>query len=119
MLICFKRVLWPRSLHGPELKAKSCSTRRMILILLGFGLLNPYAYFGTIVLLGSISTQYHGAAHYYFGIGAILASWVWFFGIAYGAKLIAPLFKSVAAWRVLDFVTGLIMLAVFFKLVVN
>jgi L-lysine exporter family protein LysE/ArgO len=47
------------------------------------------------------------------------ASTVWFFGIAYGASRLAPLFRKPAAWRVLDVLVGCMMWSVAAGLVVS
>ena len=36
------------------------------------------------------------------GAGAMLASFVWFFSLGYGARFLAPLFAKPSAWRILD-----------------
>jgi L-lysine exporter family protein LysE/ArgO len=73
--------------------------------------LNPHVYLDTVVLLGSISSTY-GDVRWWFGAGAVLASVLWFSGLGYGARLLAPLLARPGAWRVLDGVIALIMLAV-------
>ncbi len=40
---------------------------------------------------------------------AATASFVWFFALAYGARLLTPLFRKPAAWRVLDTGIGCVM----------
>lgn len=79
---------------------------------LAFTFLNPHVYLDTVVLLGGISAAYAGGARAAFGGGAALASVVWFFGLGYGAKLLAPVFARPAAWRVLDVAIGIIMWAI-------
>jgi len=73
--------------------------------------LNPHVYLDTLVLLGSISTQYPGyeAA---FGAGAVTASFTFFFALGYGARLLRPLFAQPAAWRILDVIVGCVMLTI-------
>lgn len=70
--------------------------------------LNPHVYLDTVVFLGSISTGYgeHQAA---FGLGAVTASFVFFFSLGYGARLLRPLFARPASWRVLEAIVGTIM----------
>ncbi len=68
----------------------------------GFSLLNPHVYLDTVVLVGGIGGTYAGAAQIAFGAGAAAASFLWFFGLAYGARLLTPVFARPAAWRVLD-----------------
>ncbi len=75
---------------------------------LAFTWLNPHVYLDTVVLLGSVSTQFGNRAAY-FGAGAMSASFVFFFSLGYGARLLRPLFAQVRAWRVLDFLIGLVM----------
>jgi L-lysine exporter family protein LysE/ArgO len=77
---------------------------------LAFTWLNPHVYLDTFVLLGSISTQYEGQ-QLAFGVGAVAASFVFFFSLGYGAKLLIPIFKKPVAWKILEFAVGFVMLA--------
>lgn len=83
---------------------------KVLLACLAFTFLNPHAYIDTTVLLGSLSTHYIGAARWAFGIGACLASIVWFTGLGYGARFLQPVFKNPIAWRVLDGLIAVFML---------
>ncbi|MCL1041008.1 LysE/ArgO family amino acid transporter [Shewanella marisflavi] len=76
--------------------------RAAILTTLGISLLNPHLYLDTVVLLGSISTQFEQEDRQLFGAGAVLASFVWFFGLSLGARYLSPLFKQPKAWCYLD-----------------
>lgn len=76
---------------------------------LGFTFLNPHVYLDTVVLVGSLSAAYAGPARMVFAAGAAAASFVWFFGLGYGARLLTPLFSRPAAWRVLDGLVAMIM----------
>lgn len=78
------------------------TTRAAIAATLAVSLLNPHVYLDTVVLLGSVAAQYEPAARVWFAVGAMTASSVWFFGLGYGARLLAPLFGRPTAWRVLD-----------------
>lgn len=84
---------------------------------LAFTWLNPHVYLDTFVLLGSISTQYEGQ-QFAFGLGAVCSSFVFFFSLGYGAKLLIPVFKKPAAWKVLEFIIGFVMLALGLSLLV-
>ena len=70
--------------------------------------LNPHVYLDTVVLIGGLSARYPSPASVAFGVGAAAASTVWFYGLAYGARLLAPLFARPQAWRVLDVVIALV-----------
>ena len=75
-------------------------------------LLNPHVYLDTVVLLGSIGAQFSDAERPFFALGAVLASFVWFFAIGYGARYLAPLFQKPIAWKILDFLIGCVMWAI-------
>jgi L-lysine exporter family protein LysE/ArgO len=68
----------------------------------GFTFLNPHVYLDTVVLLGSIANQRPDPARWVFGAGACVGSLVWFSALGFGARFLAPLFSTTAAWRVLD-----------------
>lgn len=53
-----------------------------------FSLLNPHVYLDTVVFLGAIAAQF-GEARWWFALGASVASIVWFFSLAYGAKALS------------------------------
>ncbi|MBN2617381.1 MAG: amino acid transporter [Spirochaetales bacterium] len=80
-----------------------------IIIVLGLTFLNPHVYLDTLLLLGSISMSFKGNGNYLFGIGAILASFTWFFLLAFGSEKLSPLFKKRVAWRTLDSIIAFIM----------
>lgn len=85
-----------------------------------FTWLNPHVYLDTMALIGGISTQYDlKSDSYTFGIGAVLSSFVFFFSLGYGARLLAPLMTSARAWRVLDVIIALVMWALAAKLLVS
>ena len=77
---------------------------------------NPHVYLDTMVLIGSISQQFFGYYKIAFAIGACLASFIFFFSLAYGAKILEPIMKSPSSWRILDGLIALIMFSIAFKL---
>jgi L-lysine exporter family protein LysE/ArgO len=72
--------------------------------------LNPHVYLDTVVLLGSIANT-HGDLRWWFAAGAVIGSFVWFFALGFGARLLQPVFARPSAWRVLDAVIAVVMLA--------
>lgn len=99
-----------------ELKPEGETPRSLlktILLTLAFTWLNPHVYLDTVILLGSVSTKF-GELAVVFGLGAMSASFVFFFSLGYGARLLAPLFKKAIAWKVLEFLIGFIMLTLAF-----
>ena len=95
---------------------KSSSAWQSALTCLAFTWLNPHVYLDTVVLLGSVSTQFSADITWFTG-GAMLASFVFFFGLGYGAGLLRPVFATARAWRVLDFLIGCIMWGIALRLV--
>ncbi|MDX1780071.1 MAG: LysE/ArgO family amino acid transporter [Thalassovita sp.] len=71
---------------------------------------NPHVYLDTVVLLGSISSQYQDRTS--FAVGAMTASVIFFFGLGYGARALAPLFARPRAWQVFELIVAAIMWAV-------
>lgn len=90
--------------------AETVSLRSAVLTLAAITWLNPHVYLDTVVLIGSISAQYD--SRLWFGIGAVLASFTFFFALGYGARLLAPVFARPAAWRVLDAMIAVTMWAI-------
>ena len=79
--------------------------------------LNPHVYLDTLGLIGAISVQFTTASlKSAFAIGAVTSSFVFFFGLGFGARGLAPLFRRPASWRVLDLLVGLVMWAIAVKL---
>lgn len=78
-----------------------------ILTCLALTWLNPHVYLDTVILLGSIAASVDSPA--LFGVGAVAASFAFFFGLGYGARGLAPLFARPVAWRVLDVLIGVVM----------
>ena len=110
-LLAFKAALHPDVLQDYAQKPAVKDWKKILFVLLGLGLLNPHAYLDGVVLIGSIAAQ-HGIYRYSFGFGAIIASFIWFFSIAYGARLLTPIFKKKIAWQILDIIVGIMMFIV-------
>ena len=88
---------------------ESSSLKKAISIVSIFTFANPHVYLDTMILIGSISQQFLDLNRVYFAFGACSASFAWFFGIAYGAKLLTPIMQQPRHWRILDSLTALIM----------
>lgn len=94
----------------------SSSAWQAALTCLAFTWLNPHVYLDTVVLLGSVSTQF-GERISWFAGGAMAASFVFFFALGYGARLLRPVFAQARAWRILDILIGCIMWGIALRLV--
>ena len=88
----------------------------VVLTCLALTWLNPHVYLDTVVLLGSVGAT-HGDQRWTFALGAALASVAWFFSLAYGARLLGGVLSSPRAWRILDGLIAVVMLAIAASLV--
>ena len=88
------------------------------LLTLAFTWLNPHVYLDTALLLGSVSTKF-GERAGLFGVGAMCASFAFFFSLGYGARFLAPLFQKPAAWKILEFFVGVTMITLGAMLVIG
>ena len=93
------------------------SRARVLATLAALTWLNPHVYLDTLVLIGSISAQAEDRLA--FGTGAALASLSFFFALGYGARLLAPLFRSPRAWQVFDALVAATMFAIAASLVLG
>jgi len=78
--------------------------------------LNPHVYLDTMILIGSISQQFSGFHKITFTLGAVLASFVFFFSLAYGARSLTPIMLNPFSWKILDSLIAFIMFTIAFKL---
>ena len=70
---------------------------------------NPHVYLDTVVLIGSVSQQFPGNTKFAYVLGASIASFVFFFTLAYGAKLLSPIMKLSKAWQILELLIAFVM----------
>ena len=90
---------------GESLKAAALYT-------LALTWLNPHVYLDTVLLLGGVSARFAGWSRAFFGFGAVIASFVFFFSLGYGARKLAPVFARPGAWRALDLLVAGVMFAI-------
>lgn len=76
--------------------------RAAIIATLAVTLLNPHFYLDTVILLGSVSSQFHGESRLFFWVGAVSASTLWFISLSLGGQMLAPLFKKEISWCILN-----------------
>ncbi|MDP2122077.1 MAG: LysE/ArgO family amino acid transporter [Hoeflea sp.] len=108
-VMALRRALRPSGLEAA--KTGPGSLKAAVLMCLAFTFLNPHVYLDTVLLVGGLSARYEGTARLAFAVGAMSASFLWFFGLGYGARVLEPLFKKPSAWRVLDGLIALVMAA--------
>jgi L-lysine exporter family protein LysE/ArgO len=112
-----RRALNPKALETTD-DSRPRSLLPVLATVLALTWLNPHVYLDTIVLLGSIAAT-HGGDRWWFGLGAAVASILWFTALGFGARLLQPVFLKPIAWRVLDAVIALVMWAIAANLLVG
>ena len=95
--------------HNIENKEfKELSLNKVVFTTLAITYANPHVYLDTVVLLGSISVNFDNK--FYFGLGAIVASFIFFFTLCYFSKFLSKYIKSKKVWFYIDNIMGFLML---------
>ena len=81
---------------------------KVVITTLAITYANPHVYLDTLILLGSISVNFD--SKFYFGLGAILASFIFFFSLGYFSNFLSQYIKSPKIWFYIDNAIGLLML---------
>jgi len=112
-----RRALKPKALEADE-GGERMPRRTAFLTVLALTWLNPHVYLDTVVLLGSIGGTYVDD-RWWFALGAITGSVVWFTALGFGSRALRPLFARPVAWRVLDVIIAVVMFALAASLIVG
>lgn len=84
------------------------SLRTTLVTCLAITWLNPHVYLDTVVMLGTVASQYQGTRGAFTG-GAISGSFLFFFTLGYGAQRLQRIFARPMAWRLLEAAIGAVM----------
>ena len=79
------------------------SLKSIIVKTLGFTYLNPHVYSDTVFFLGNFSKNFLVTNKYFFGIGASLASFLFFFSLGYLAKFFSNYLIKSNVWKIINF----------------
>ena len=100
---------------------KKISLTGIITKTLAFTYLNPHVYSDTVFFLGNFSKNLLVIDKYYFGIGASIASFLFFFTIGYLSKFLSKYLRSDKIWRKINlfiiFFMSLLALLVLFEII--
>lgn len=72
--------------------------------------LNPHVYLDTVIFLGSVANQQGVDERWWWAAGAATGSFIWFFGLGFGARLLRRFFARPGTWRILDAFIAAVML---------
>ena len=76
--------------------------KNVIFKTLGFTLLNPHVYSDTVFFLGNFSKNFLILEKYFFGIGATLASFLFFFSIGYLSQYFSKYLDDKKIWKYIN-----------------
>jgi len=79
------------------------SLKSIIAKTLGFTYLNPHVYSDTVFFLGNFSKNFLISHKYFFGIGASIASFLFFFSLGYLAKFFSNYLINSKTWKIINF----------------
>jgi len=85
-----------------DFKSNSDSLKNTLIKTLGFTYLNPHVYSDTVFFLGNFSKNFFISQKYYFGIGASIASFLFFFCLGYLSKFLSKYFINQIIWKFIN-----------------
>ena len=77
------------------------SVKQAVLTTLALTFINPHVYLDTVIFIGGIANSF-GDQKWWFVLGAITASFLWFFALGFGASKASVLVSKPVFWKILD-----------------
>ena len=85
-----------------NLNENKISLKNIIVKTLGFTYLNPHVYSDTVFFLGNFSKNLLITQKYFFGVGASIASFLFFFSLGYLSKFSSKYLQNVKVWKIIN-----------------
>ena len=85
-----------------NLNENKISLKNIIVKTLGFTYLNPHVYSDTVFFLGNFSKNFLITQKYFFGVGASIASFLFFFSLGYLSKFSSKYLQNVKVWKIIN-----------------
>ncbi len=85
-----------------DFENNSISLKNTVIKTLGFTYLNPHVYSDTVFFLGNFSKNFLISQKYYFGIGAAVASFLFFFCLGYLSKFLSRYLQKQIVWKFIN-----------------
>jgi L-lysine exporter family protein LysE/ArgO len=114
-LFAARRAIRPGALVATE-SPRGTPLRTAVTTALALTWLNPHVYLDTVLFLGSVANQQGFVTRWWWAGGAFVASCAWFASLGFGARLLRPVFARPSAWRVLDALIAVVMIALGLRL---
>ena len=84
---------------------------------LGFTFLNPHVYSDTVFFLGNFSRNFFISEKIYFGIGASISSFLFFFIIGYLSNYFSRYLKRSFVWKIINIFIIIFMILILLKVI--
>jgi len=92
-----------------NIDGKTNNLANIVVKTLGFTFLNPHVYSDTVFFLGNFSKSLSQIDKYYFGAGAAISSFLFFFTLGYLSKYFSKYLKSATVWKRINYLIILFM----------
>ena len=92
-----------------NIDGKTNNLANIVVKTLGFTFLNPHVYSDTVFFLGNFSKSLSQIDKYYFGTGAAISSFLFFFILGYLSKYFSKYLRSAKVWKRINYLIILFM----------
>lgn len=103
----------------PENNAESVLQPRtrsqIVLLALGFSILNPHAIIDSLVIIGGGSSGYPNQEHIFL-LGVLTSSFIWFSSLTFTARYFSDVLTKANVWKGIELVSGVLMAFIGIKL---
>ena len=98
---------------------RTTSIKTVIFKTLGFTYLNPHVYSDTVFFLGNFSKNFFFIDKIYFGIGASISSFLFFFILGYASNYFSKFLNNEKIWKLINSFIILFMSGIIFYIIID
>ena len=98
---------------------RSITALKIFLKTLGFTYLNPHVYSDTVFFLGNFSKNFNLSQKIFFGLGASISSFLFFFLIGYLSKFFSKFVRNYKIWKLINFLVITFMSIIIIFVIMN
>ncbi|KTD20863.1 LysE family transporter [Legionella lansingensis] len=91
---------------------------QIIMLALGFSLLNPHAIIDSLVIIGGGSSQFPGHQQAFL-LGVLTSSLFWFFSLTFTTRYFSEVLSRATVWRRIEIASGILMVFLSAKLALS
>ena len=102
-----------------SINKKKYSLLKILIRTIGFTYFNPHVYSDTVFFLGNFSKNFLLQQKLFFGIGASISSFIFFFMLGYMSKYLANYFKTEKVWKIINIMIIIFMASLAFYVLIN